>query len=49
MANNVFRLMPDGDPETGMGPSDMIDTSAFTTSDHSETNHTFFRRMTIPS
>ena len=43
MANNVFRLMPDGDPTTGMGPSDMIDASAFTTSDHSETNHTFFQ------
>ena len=43
MTTNVFRLLPDGDPETGMGPSDMIDASAFTTSDHSETNHTFFQ------
>ena len=41
MTIKVFRLLPDGDSVTGMGPSDMIDASAFTTSDHGETNYTF--------
>ena len=43
MTTNVFRLLPDGDPTSGMRPSDMIEASAFTTSDQSETNHTFFQ------
>ena len=43
MTTNVFRLLPNGDPTTGMRPSDMIEASAFTTPDQSETNHTFFQ------
>ena len=43
MKNTFYRLLPDGDPETGMQPSDMVATSAFTTDDTSETNHTFFQ------
>ena len=43
MTTNVFRLLPDGDPTTGMRSSDMIEASAFTTSDQSETNHAFFQ------
>ena len=39
----VFRMLVNGDSETGMQPSNMIDASAFTTSNQSETNHTFFQ------
>ena len=39
----VFRMLVNGDPETGMQPSDMIEVSAFTTSNQSETNCTFFQ------
>ena len=37
-----FRLLKDGHPETGLGPSDMVAAEAFTTDDHTETNHTFY-------
>jgi len=39
---NVIRLLPGGDPETGMQPSDVTPAEAFTTDDHTETNHAFF-------
>ena len=34
MTINVFRLLPDADPATGMQPSDLVDQGAFTTTDH---------------
>lgn len=37
-----FRLLPNGHPETGLGPSDMVSPEAFTTDDHTETNYTFY-------
>ena len=43
MDNKAYRLLPGGDPETGMQPSDLVDASAFTTDDHSELNHTMFQ------
>ncbi|MDP6190079.1 MAG: cupin domain-containing protein, partial [Gammaproteobacteria bacterium] len=43
MTTKVLRLLPDGDPVTGMQASDMTDTDAFTTSEKHETNHTFFQ------
>ena len=42
MENTVFRLLPGGDPVSGMQPSDMTDPADFTTDDHTELNHTFF-------
>lgn len=42
MSQNVIRLLKNGDPETGMGASDMTGDEAFTTDDRTETNHTFF-------
>jgi len=42
MTKPVFRLLPDGDPVTGMVPSDMVPAEAFTSDDHTELNHTFF-------
>ena len=43
MDTNFYRLLPGGHPQTGMGPSDMTATDAFTTDDHSELNHTFYQ------
>jgi len=43
MANTVFRLLPDGDPATGMQPSNLTPPDAFTSDDHKELNHTFFQ------
>jgi len=43
MTTNVFRLLPDGDPITGMGQSDLVAQGAFTTADKRELNHTFFQ------
>ena len=43
MTINVFRLLPNGDPVTGMQPSDLVDQSVFTTADKREVNHTFFQ------
>jgi uncharacterized cupin superfamily protein len=42
MANKVHRLLPDGDPVTGMQPSDFTPPETFTGDDHSEVNHSFF-------
>ncbi len=42
MANKVFRLLSDGDPATGMQPSDFTPPETFTSDDHREVNHTFF-------
>jgi len=42
-APQVFRLLPNGDPKTGMAPSDILEAESFTTDDHTETNHTFFQ------
>ncbi len=42
MSNNVYRLLPDGDPVSGMVPSDLTEPEAFTTEDHTELNHTLF-------
>ena len=39
----VFRMLVNGDSETGMQPSNMIDADAFGSSNQSETNHTFFQ------
>ncbi|MGI9482566.1 MAG: cupin domain-containing protein [Hyphomicrobiales bacterium] len=43
MASKSFRLLPDGDPLTGMQPSDFTPPGAFTTDDHRETNHYNFK------
>ncbi len=42
MENKVFRLLPGGDPVSGMQPSDLTNAADFTTDDHTELNHTFF-------
>jgi len=41
MTNTFIRLLRDGDPKTGMGPSDMTAQDCFTSSDKTELNHTF--------
>ncbi len=43
MTNGIFRLLPDGDPSTGMGPSTLVAPGAFTTDDKTETNHSVFQ------
>jgi len=40
---NIYRLLPDGDPQTGMEKSDLTPPDAFTTSVQTETNHTFYQ------
>jgi len=42
MPDTFHRFLPDGHPETGMGPSNGVPTSAFTTDDHTESRHKFF-------
>ncbi|MEM7171654.1 MAG: cupin domain-containing protein [Pseudomonadota bacterium] len=42
MTEQSFRLLANGHPETGMGPSDMVAVEAFTSADHTETIHSFF-------
>lgn len=42
MAKRTFRLLPDGDPETGMQPSDLTPPEAFTGGDRTELNHSFY-------
>jgi hypothetical protein len=42
MANKGFRLLSDGDPETGMQPSNFTSPEAFTSDDRREVNHFFF-------
>lgn len=43
MTLKPIRLLASGDPDSGMQPSDMTDPGAFTTSDKTELNHTFFK------
>ena len=43
MTTKVFRLLPDGEPATGMQPSNFTDHDAFTTANKREVNHTFFQ------
>lgn len=42
MTSKAFRLLSDGDPVTGMQPSDITSPESFTSDDHTELNHTFF-------
>lgn len=42
MASQTFRLLPGGDPATGMQPSDFTPPETFTSDDHRELNHTVF-------
>ncbi|MFQ5784372.1 MAG: cupin domain-containing protein [Alphaproteobacteria bacterium] len=42
MTNKAIRLLPEGDPVTGMQPSNLTEPETFTTDDHTELNHTFF-------
>ena len=42
MPDTFHRFLPDGHPETGMGPSHAVPTNAFTTDDHTESRHKFF-------
>lgn len=42
MADRVFRLLSEGDPATGMQPSDFTPPETFTSDDHREVNHIFF-------
>ena len=43
MTTKVFRLLPNGEPASGMQPSDFTGQDAFTTADKREVNHTFFQ------
>ena len=42
MTRRTFRMLPDGDPETGMQPSNLTPPEAFTGEDRRELNHSFF-------
>jgi hypothetical protein len=42
MLNNIIRVRPDGDPKTGMIPSNLTDPASFLVSDPHETVHTAF-------
>lgn len=42
MPTGFMRLLRDGDPVSGMQPSDMTPQDCFTGSDRTELNHTFF-------
>jgi len=42
MSERVFKLLPNGDPTTGLQPSAMVGQESFTSGDHTELNHTFF-------
>ena len=42
MTTSFVRLLPNGEPSTGMQPSTMTPVDAFTSDDHTELNHTFF-------
>jgi uncharacterized cupin superfamily protein len=46
MLKNIIRVSPDGDPKTGMEPSNMIDPGSFLVSDPHETIHTPFTNAT---
>ena len=42
MGTRAVRLLRDGDPVTGMQPSDFTPPETFTSDDHREVNHFFF-------
>ena len=42
MSSSPVRLLPDGDPETGMAPSHLTDPACFLVDDPKESSHTFF-------
>ena len=42
MTSGVFRLLPEGDPATGMAPSDITSPEQFTSGDTTELNATAF-------
>ena len=42
MAPTFVRLLKDGDPETGLKPSNLVSPDAFTSDDKSELIHDFF-------
>ncbi len=42
MTDNAIRLLAEGDPETGMKPSDFTAPDAFVGADRTELNHSFF-------
>lgn len=42
MSEAFHRFPPDGDPKTGMTPSNAVPASAFTTEDHRESRHKVF-------
>ena len=42
MDKRVYRLLPNGDPEAGMQPSNFTPPETFTGGDKSEVNHTFY-------
>lgn len=42
MSDTFIRLLPGGDPVTGMQVSDLTAAEAFTSDNHSELDHTFF-------
>ena len=44
MTTKVFRLLPDGDPTTGMQPSNFTDQDAFTTADKYEETRDYLGR-----
>ncbi len=48
MASKGFRLLSDGDPATGMQPSDLTPPESFSSENHTETNHTFFATADEP-
>ena len=43
MTTKAIKLLENGDPVSGMGPSDLIDPSAFASDDKTELNHLFFK------
>ncbi len=43
MNNTFYKLLTDGHPTEGMQPSSFTNSDAFTTTDKSEINHTFFQ------
>jgi uncharacterized cupin superfamily protein len=42
LEKKVYRLLPDGDPKTGMQPSDFSSPESFTTDDTREVNNFFY-------
>lgn len=43
MNNTTFRVLSTGEPESGLQPSNMTPTDAFTSVDTTELNHTFYQ------